>query len=217
MAQPPAVSRDPRIDAYIAKAQPFARPILTHIRERLHAAIPDLEESIKWGMPFFSHGGRPLANMAAFKAHASFGFWNRRELATGQEGEAMGQFGRLARIEDLPPDDELDAIIRAQVELAQAPDRPKRPQRVAKPEAEVPPALATALSANPAADAIFRDFAPSHRREYCEWIAEAKRDATRAARVAQAIEWIAEGRQRNWKYQVRNLPSRSDVPPLNSS
>lgn len=196
------MTRDPRIDAYIAQAQPFAQPILTHVRERLHAACPDLTESIKWGMPAFSHGGRPLANMAAFKAHASFGFWNRRELATGLEGEAMGQFGRLTRIEDLPADDELDAIIRAQVELAHAPDRPKRPPRVPKPEAEVPPALVAVLAKHPDAEATFRDvFSPSHRREYCEWIGEAKRDATREARAAQAVEWIAQGKQRNWKYQ----------------
>lgn len=196
------MSRDPRIDAYIGRAQPFAQPILTHIRERLHAAVPDLEESIKWSMPAFSSGGRPLANMAAFKAHASFGFWNRQELATGQEGEAMGQFGRLTAVADLPPDAELDAIIRSQVELAHSPDRPKRPPRTAKPEAEVPPALVEALAGNPEAAATFYDrFAPSHRREYCEWIAEAKRDATRDSRVAQAVAWIAEGKQRNWKYQ----------------
>lgn len=196
------MSRDPRIDAYIAKAQPFAQPILSHIRERLHAVVPDLAESMKWSMPAFSHGGRPLANMAAFKAHASFGFWNRQELATGQEGEAMGQFGRLTTVADLPPDAELDAIIRAQLELAHSPTRPKRAPREAKPEAEVPPALVEALARKPEAAAIFYDrFAPSHRREYCEWIAEAKRDATRDSCVAKAVEWITEGKQRNWKYQ----------------
>ena len=196
------MTRDPRIDDYIGNARPFARPILTHLRERLHAACPDVEESIKWSMPAFSHGGRPLAHMAAFKAHASFGFWDRKELATGQEGEAMGQFGRLTDLADLPDDTTLDNMIRAQVALAHSPDRPKRPARVAKPEAEVPPALASALAADAAAQAIFRDrFAPSHRREYCEWIADAKRDETRTARAAQAVEWIAEGKQRNWKYQ----------------
>lgn len=196
------MTRDPRIDTYIASAQPFAQPILTHLRERLHAACPDVEEGIKWGMPAFSHQGRPLAHIAAFKAHASFGFWDRKALATGQEGEAMGQFGRLTRIEDLPEDAVIDAMIHEQVALAHAPDRPKRAAREPKPEAEVPPALAEALAADPAAQAIFADrFAPSHRREYCEWIAEAKRDETRASRVAQAVEWIAEGKQRNWKYQ----------------
>lgn len=193
--------REPRIDAYIDNAQPFAQPILRHIRGRLHAVSPEIEESIKWSMPAFSHRGRLLANMAPFKAHASFGFWNRQEQATGQESEAMGQFGRLTRIEDLPTDAEFDALIRAQLELAHSPDRPKREKKLAKPEAEVPPALAAALAAHPAADAIFRDqFAPSHRREYCEWIAQAKRDTTRADRVAQAIEWIVAGKQRNWKY-----------------
>lgn len=193
---------DTRVDEYIARAQPFAQPILTHLRARFHAVCPDVEEGIKWGMPFFGHAGRPIANMAAFKAHASFGFWNRRELATGQEGEAMGQYGRLTSVADLPPDDELDAAIRAQLALAASPDRPKRAVGPPKPEAEVPPALAAALASDPAASTVFHEqFSPSHRREYSEWIGEAKRDATRDKRIAQTLAWLRDGKQRNWKYQ----------------
>src|ERR1700754_11391 len=107
-----AMPFDPRVDAYIASRAEFARPILEWLRARVHAAVPGAEEGIKWSMPFFSHDGRPLANMAAFKAHASFGFWNRQELATGKEGEAMGQFGRIESLADLPADAEMEAQIR---------------------------------------------------------------------------------------------------------
>lgn len=195
------MSRDARIDAYIAKAQPFAQPILNHLRDRIHAACPVVEEAIKWGMPAFLYNGRPLANMAAFKAHATFGFWHRIELAAGQEGEAMGQYGRLTGLADLPPDAELDRQVRAAMAFTDSGVRPQRASKPRKPEAEVPPALAAALADDPAAYATFHDtFSPSHRREYCEWIAEAKRDETRDKRVAQTIAWLRDGKQRNWKY-----------------
>lgn len=196
------MSKDPRVDAYIAGRAEFARPILTHLRERLHAVCPMVVETIKWGMPAFEYAGRPLAGMAGFKAHVGFGFWDRDALATGQEGQGMGQFGRIASLADLPPDAEIDAGIRAQMALIDQGVRAQRPVKTARPEAAVPPALRAALDADPAAAAIFDDrFAPSHRREYCEWVAAAKRDATRDARVAQAVTWIAEGKQRHWKYQ----------------
>lgn len=153
-------------------------------------------------MPSFAYRDRPFAAMAAFKAHASFGFWDRHPLATGQEGDGMGQYGRLDDVSKLPSDAELDPKIRQAMALIESGERPRRAARPPKPEAEVPPALAVALVADPAAQAIFHDtFAPSHRREYCEWVAEAKRDQTRDKRVAQAVEWIREGKQRNWKYQ----------------
>jgi hypothetical protein len=196
------MSRDPRIDDYIAGRAAFALPILTHLRGRLHAACPELGETIKWGMPAFTYRGRPLANMAAFKAHASFGFWDRAALTTGREGSGMGQYGRIASLADLPPDAELDSAIRAQMALIDSGARTRRAARTPKPEATVPAALRHALDADPAARAVFDDrFAPSHRREYCEWIAEAKRPATQQARIAQALEWIRDGKQRNWKYQ----------------
>ena len=193
------MSRDPRVDAYIAARAPFAQPILTWLRERVHAAVPGVEEAIKWGMPFFVHGGRPLANMGAFKAHASFGFWNRAEMKTGKEGEAMGQFGRIASLDDLPPVAEIEEMIRAAA-LTAAGDAPAR-TRKAKVEVEVPTELVAALADDAPAAAAFDGFSLSCRREYAEWIAQAKRPETRAKRVVEAVSWMREGKKRNWKYQ----------------
>ena len=192
---------DPRVDAYIASRAEFARPILEWLRARVHAAVPGAEEGIKWSMPFFSHNGRPLANMAAVKAHASFGFWNRQELATGKEGEAMGQFGRIESLADLPDSADMEAQIREAAALLEAGVKPARAARVPKPEAEVPPELAEALAKDDAASATFIAFPPGCRREYCEWIAEAKRPETKAKRVEEAVGWIREGKRRNWKYE----------------
>jgi uncharacterized protein YdeI (YjbR/CyaY-like superfamily) len=196
------MSRDPRIDAYIARQADFARPILEHLRRLVHDAAPEAEETIKWGMPFFTLKGRPLANMAAFKAHASFGFWKAGEVIgpTGSEREAMGQFGRLASIADLPPEDELKGLIRRAAEVAAEGPKP-RERKAPKPELPVPAELRAALDAEPRAAATFDGFPPGCRREYVEWVSEAKRPETRAKRVAQAVEWMAEGKRRNWKYE----------------
>ncbi|WP_109807805.1 YdeI/OmpD-associated family protein [Sphingosinithalassobacter portus] len=191
---------DARVDAYIARQADFAQPILREIRARVHAACPDVGEAMKWSMPFFVLRGRPLANMAGFKAHASFGFWARDAMATGKEGDAMGQFGRLTSIADLPPEREFAALIRqaaAHVEAGPA----QRAGKVARPEAEIPPDLAEALAGDAAAAATFRGFPPGARREYCEWIADAKRPATRKKRLADTIAWLREGKRRNWKYE----------------
>lgn len=190
--------RDPRIDAFIAKAQPFAQPILSHLRAVLHRACGGLEESIKWGRPAFVNEGRILAVLGAFKAHASLTLWKMGE-PTGKEEEGMGQFGRLTSLVDLPEDAELIRIIRATAS-ARAEARPQ-PRKAPRPDLPVPDELAAALAASSAAQAVWEGFAPSHRREYAEWVGEAKRPETRAARVAQSVEWIAEGKQRNWKYQ----------------
>lgn len=196
---------DPRIDAYIAKAQPFARPILSHIRALAAAALPaDAEETLKWGMPSFTHKGAIVAGMGAFKQHATFGFWYGT-MVTGMaapESTAMGSFGRITALSDLPSDAEIRRMFADSVALI---DKGVKPARMAekkppKPEATVPPALAAALAAHAGAQARWDAFPPSHRREYCEWVAEAKRDETRDRRVAQAIEWIVEGKNRNWKY-----------------
>jgi len=189
---------DPRIDVFIARAQPFAQPILTHMRAVLHRACPELEESIKWGRPAFIHDGRILAVFGAFKAHASLTLWKMGE-ATGREEEGMGQFGRLTSLADLPDDAELIRVIQETASArAEAPPQPKKAPR---PELPVPDDLAAALSASSEAQGVWERFAPSHRREYSEWVSEAKRPETRAQRVAQSVAWIAEGKQRNWKYQ----------------
>jgi uncharacterized protein YdeI (YjbR/CyaY-like superfamily) len=195
------MAHDPKVDAYIDGRAEFARPILAWLRERVHAAAPDVAEAIKWSHPFFTLDGRPFANMAAFKAHASFGFWNRDSVATGKEGEAMGQFGRITALSDLPDAAAFECLVSEAAAAMRSADRPARPARAPKAELPVPPELATALAADAAAAAAFTAFPPSCRREYCEWIGEAKRPDTRARRVAEAIEWLREGKRRNWKYE----------------
>lgn len=196
------MSRDPRIDAYIEKQAEFARPILERIREVMHTAGPEIEESIKWSMPAFSYKGKPLAGMAAFKAHATLGFWDRTEVRgeSAQQG-AMGDFGRLTEVADLPGEDELAALIRKAATLIDAGAKPVR-NKSEKSPIEMPDDLAQALAANPAAQASYDGFPPSGQREYLEWVVEAKRPETRAKRVAQAVEWMAEGKRRHWKYEA---------------
>lgn len=194
--------RDSRVDSYIAGRVEFARPILTWIRERVHAACPEVAESIKWSMPAFTYRARPLAHMAAFKAHATFGFWYRDAMATGKEGEAMGQYGRIETLDDLPAAEAFEAQVREAVARIDSGERPARAPKPPKPEAEVPPELAEGLAGDPKAAATFEGFPPGCRREYCEWIAEAKRPETRAKRVAEAVEWMREGKRRNWKYEA---------------
>jgi uncharacterized protein YdeI (YjbR/CyaY-like superfamily) len=194
---------DPRIDAYIARQADFARPILEHLRSAVRSACPEAEEAMKWSMPYFLYKGQMLAGMAAFKAHATFGFWRAPEVLgeTGAEHEAMGQFGRLTSVADLPADDVLHDLIRKAMALTDAGVRPARAKAAPKAGIETPPELEAALSANPAARATFDGFPPGCRREYVEWVAEAKRPETRDKRIAQAVEWMAEGKRRNWKYE----------------
>jgi uncharacterized protein YdeI (YjbR/CyaY-like superfamily) len=196
---------DPRIDAYIAAAAPFARPLLTHLRGQVHTACPDAEETIKWGMPFFQLNGKILAHMAAFKAHCGFGFWKGRGVVgAGASDEAMGQFGRIASLADLPDPAELQALIAqaAALILAGASSPPAAVKKAARPAASAPDDLLAALATQPAAQATFDGFPPGKQREYIEWIVEAKRPETRAKRVTQAVEWLAEGKARNWKYEA---------------
>ncbi len=196
-------SQDARIDAYIAKAAPFAQPILEHIRAVVHDACPDVEETMKWGMPHFDYKGM-MCSMASFKAHCAMNFWlGRQVLGENITDEAMGQFGRITSVKDLPSKTQLKRYIKTAMALNDAGVKLSRPAAkkgaAAKPVA-VPPELAVALARHEAAQATFDAFSPSHRREYCEWIAEAKRPETKAKRVEQAIELLAEGKARNWKY-----------------
>ena len=199
-------TRDPRIDAYIAKQKDFAKPILVHIREVVHATCPDVEETMKWSSPHFDYKGAMMCGMAAFKEHAVFGFW-KGSLIEGVSpnrnngGEAMGNFGCLRSVKDLPRRKQLASLIKAAMRLNDEGIVVPRPKRAPKPEATVPAELAAALKKDRKAAVQFEAFSPSHRREYVEWIDEAKREETKAKRVAQAVEWIAEGKGRNWKYQ----------------
>jgi uncharacterized protein YdeI (YjbR/CyaY-like superfamily) len=196
------VSRDARIDAYMEKAQPFARPILAKVRERAHAAVPGIEESIKWGMPAYLTGGKLVLITAAFKAHAALNFWRGQELESthGAVG-AMGQFGRIRSLEELPDDAELDRLIREAAELAATAPAPRKTKHEPKPAPELHPEFAAALARVPKAKAALDGFPPSARRDYLEWIGEAKQESTRAKRIASAVEWLNEGKKRNWKYE----------------
>jgi uncharacterized protein YdeI (YjbR/CyaY-like superfamily) len=196
------LSSDPRIDAYIAKAQPFARPILEKARERAHAAVPGIEEAIKWSMPAYTIGGKIVLITAAFKAHAALNFWRGQELDSSHSAVgAMGQFGRIRSLDDLPADGELDRLIREAAELAKSAPTPRKTKHEPKPPPELHPDFAAALSKSPQAKAALDGFPPSAQRDYFEWIAEAKTDATRHKRIATAIEWLSEGKRRHWKYQ----------------
>ncbi|HKP76962.1 MAG TPA: YdeI/OmpD-associated family protein [Longimicrobiaceae bacterium] len=196
-------TRDPRIDQYIDRSADFAKPILTHIREVVHAACPEVEETMKWSMPHFMYKGM-LAGMSSFKQHCAFGFWKGSLIGNDdQKRDAMGQFGRITSVADLPPDDVLAGYVREAMRLN---DEGVKPRRRAKPAGEKKPVetpadLAGALASNPQAQATWDGFSPGKRKEYVEWVTEAKTDATRQKRLATTVEWVAEGKARNWKYE----------------
>jgi uncharacterized protein YdeI (YjbR/CyaY-like superfamily) len=197
-------TRDARVDAYIARSAEFARPILEHIRAVVHAACPDVDETMKWSFPHFDYKGM-LCSMAAFKEHCAFGFWKGELIVPKGGGEAetgMGHFGKITRLSDLPSKKVLTGYIKEAMRLndegVKSPSRSK--PKAPKPQLAIPDDLARALSANDAARATFDKFSPSHRREYIEWITEAKTQATRTKRLETAVEWMAEGKPRNWKY-----------------
>jgi len=196
---------DPRIDAYIDRSAEFAKPVLAHLRAVVHAACPEVEETMKWSVPHFMYGGGILCSMAAFKAHCAFGFWNGARVVGDDAAateRAMGNFGRITSLADLPSKEVLAGYVREAMQLRDAGVKsPARARTAPKPEVVVPEALATALHGNAEALAAFERFSPSHRREYAEWVAEAKTEATRTKRVATAVEWLAEGKARNWKYE----------------
>ena len=196
------MSREPRIDVYIAKAQPFARPILAKVRERVHATVPNVEEAIKWSMPAYTLEGKIILITAAFKAHTALNFWRGQELeSTHASVGAMGQFGKIKSLDELPADAELDRLIRDAAELAKNAPAPRKAKHEPKPMPELHPDFAAALDKAPKAKATMEGFPPSCRREYLEWVAEAKQDATRHKRIASAIEWLSEGKRRHWKYE----------------
>lgn len=191
---------DQRIDAYIEAAPEFARPILIHLRAMVHDAVPGLGEAIKWSMPHFTLNGKNLAGMAAFKAHCAFIIH-----VSGRQGvertDGMGDYGKIATMDDLPDPETLrERLAQAAQALLSEQKGPKVP-KAPKVEIAVPDDLLTALESNEAARMAFEGFAPSHRRDYLEWIVEAKQAATRAKRIEQAVEWMAQGKKRHWKYE----------------
>jgi uncharacterized protein YdeI (YjbR/CyaY-like superfamily) len=196
------VNRDPRIDAYIAKAQPFAQPILAHVRACVHAVLPEAEETIKWSMPAYTIGGKIVLITAAFKAHMALNFWRGQELRGGAaNADAMGQFGKIASIDQLPSDAELTRLIREAAELAKVAPAPRKTKNAPRRAPDLHPDFVAALAKAPNAKAALDSFPPSAQRDYYDWIGEAKQDTTRQKRIATAVEWLNQGKRRNWKYQ----------------
>lgn len=194
----------PEIDAYISKAAPLARPILEKIRKQFHAACPEIVETLKWGNPTFEREGI-VGGMAAFKAHVAWGFWKhallrdpKRYLAA--EGDETGPRARVTSVADLPPDAAIRDFVRQAVALNEKGVKVARPPRAKRPPPQLPADLAAALRKNAKARAVFAAFPPSQQREYTEWLTDAKKPETRAVRLETAIEWIAQGKPRNWKY-----------------
>jgi len=202
--------KDARIDAYIAKSADFAKPILTHLRELIHTACPDVEETWKWSFPHFMYKGAILCSMASFKEHCAFGFWKAAliedidNVLEVQERAAMGNLGKIAALKDLPKDNVLKKYIKAAMKLNDAgvklPSISKPTARETK-QLKTPPYFIKELKKNKTAEKVFNEFTPGKKKEYIEWFEDAKTEITRNKRMAQAIAWIAEGKTRNWKYQ----------------
>jgi uncharacterized protein YdeI (YjbR/CyaY-like superfamily) len=191
---------DPRIDAYIARSAEFARPVLTYLRDLAHDTCPGIEETIKWGFPHFVHHGI-VFSMAAFKAHCALHFWRGEQVTGSGSDEAMGQFGKITSLKDLPSRKILVGHIKKAVAFNASGEKPARAKAPPKPAPTIPPFFAAALKANKEARKTFEAFGPGNQREYVDWLIEAKTEATREKRLATAIEWLAEGKPRLWKYQ----------------
>jgi uncharacterized protein YdeI (YjbR/CyaY-like superfamily) len=191
---------DPEIDAYIAQAPAFARPILEHLRAVVHAACPDVDEAIKWRCPHFSYQGSLMCSMAAFKQHCSLHFWRYQEVVGTSAEEGMGQFGKITSVKDLPSKKELTAYLRKAMALNETGSKLSRAKATPKPPLELPADFGALLKKHASARKHYEAFSPSAQREYVEWVTEAKTDATRQKRMATALEWLAEGKHRNWKY-----------------
>jgi uncharacterized protein YdeI (YjbR/CyaY-like superfamily) len=202
-------TKDPRIDAYIDRSADFAKPILDHLRALLHKACPDVVETIKWSFPNFDYKGSILCSMASFKQHCAFGFWlgavmkdSEGIFIKGEDKSAMGQLGQIKSLKDLPSEKVLIAYLKEAASLIdQGVKLPKKEKATNASAIEVPGYFSAYLKKNKAALEQFNKFPPSHRKEYIQWITEAKTEATREKRMATAIEWIAEGKSRNWKYE----------------
>jgi uncharacterized protein YdeI (YjbR/CyaY-like superfamily) len=195
--------KDARVDAYIAKSAAFAQPILRRLRAVVHSACPDVEETMKWQFPHFMYKGM-LCSMAAFKQHCAFGFWHkamRDEISGGKKSDGMGQLGKITSLDELPSDSALKRHIKAAMRLNDAGVKSPRPKPKPKKTIAIPADVKQAFAKNEQAHATFDAFSPSHRREYIEWITEAKQPATRDRRIATMLQWLAEGKSRNWKYE----------------
>lgn len=203
-------SREKKIDAYIAKSADFAKPVLNHIRELVHKACPDVEEKIKWGMPFFDYKGEMLCHMASFKQHAVMGFWKAALmkdpslLKQAQSETAMGHLGKITSLQDMPSDKKITSWIKEAMQLNDKGIKlPSKTKVTEKKELLVPDYFLKALAQNKKAKQAFDNFAYSHRKEYVNWVTEAKTEVTRDKRMATTLEWLAEGKSRLWKYEKK--------------
>lgn len=199
------IKKDPRIDEYIANAADFAKPILKHWRSLVHKACTDAEEKMKWSFPHFDYKGQMMCSMAAFRQHCAFGFWkaalmkDTKLVDNANSGTAMGHLGRITSLQDLPSDKTILAYIREAMALTDEGKKLVKP-KTEKKTLTVPSYMTAALKKNKKALEAFEKFSYSHKKEYLEWITEAKAEPTREKRLQQAIEWISEGKGRNWKY-----------------
>lgn len=204
------IKKNKAIDAYIAKSADFAKPILLHIRELVHKTCPDVEEKMKWSFPHFDYKGEMMCSMAAFKQHAVMSFWKAAlmkdtSLVENAKAEtAMGHLGRITSLKDLPPDKKLTAWIKEAMQLNDKGVKlPSKAKTTEKKELEIPVYFTKALDKNKKAKQVFDKFPYSHKKEYLMWITEAKTEVTRDKRMGTALEWIAEGKGRNWKYEKK--------------
>lgn len=193
---------DPRVDAYIENSQDFAKPILKHLRKLVHQTCPQVIETMKWSFPHFDYKGM-MCSMASFKEHCAFGFWKESVMkeAAFPEKTAMGSFGRITSLKNLPSDATMKKLIKEAVRLNDEDVKVQKKPSTRKKELVVPEILLEALARNEAAAETFDNFPPSCKREYVEWITEAKTEPTRDKRLATTIEWLSKGKRRNWKYE----------------
>jgi len=196
-------TKDPRIDAYISRSADFAKPILKHLRKVVHAGCPQVQETMKWSMPHFDYKGM-MCGMAAFKEHCAFGFWKVDlilDRGENPEKSGMGSFGCIKSLADLPSEKMLIGYVKKAAALNEAGIKaPGRTQPKKRKPIPVPGDFTAVLKKNTKARKTFESFPPSHRREYLEWITEAKREETRKDRIAKTLHWLSEGKPRNWKY-----------------
>lgn len=195
---------DPRVDAYIDNANDFATPILKHLRRLVHEVCPEVQEGIKWGFPAFDYKGY-LCGMTAHKAHCSFTLW-KGSLMEDPQGHleivgktGMGHFGKIKTPGDLPDDGVLKGFIMQGMRLNKEGTTVTR-QPVKSSAVDIPGYFMERLRTSKKALETFEAFSNYNKKEYVEWVTGAKTEATRERRMSQAVEWMAEGKVRNWKY-----------------
>jgi uncharacterized protein YdeI (YjbR/CyaY-like superfamily) len=197
---------NPELDDYLAKSAGFAKPIMQHLRELLHETCPEIVEEIKWGIPHFDYKGEMMCIFAAHKNHCSFTFWKESLMSDQKFKEnpslqaSKRYLGKIISLSDLPSDKQLVAYIKEAMALNEngvklVPRKSEKPKNIA-----IPDYFAKELAAKPKVKKIFDSKSDSFRKDYLVWITDAKTETTRQKRIAESLEWIAEGKGRFWKY-----------------